>query len=110
MKKIVFILSIILLIATIITCGHFYRKPMIIEAVDDYATAVDADGNIWAFGPDNYEIGDTVSLMLFDNFTSSIYDDVIIDTGIDMSVLVYILCFITVVISLAGFTNEVKRL
>lgn len=51
------------------------------DVADDVVTVEDSTGNIWEFkGADDWEIGDGCSLLMFDNLTDDITDDVIVKT------------------------------
>lgn len=45
---------------------------------DGYITAIDEDGEVWAFYGDNFSNGDKVKLTFFTNCTDTIYDDEIV--------------------------------
>lgn len=61
----------------------FYSKTMAVVELDarvDAVTAVDFSGNEFAwFGIEDWLTGDTASVLLCDNGTPEIYDDIVID-------------------------------
>lgn len=108
MKKVLSVVSVVAIVLLFVFCNHFYTKEMIINDVAEYATAIDNDGEIWAFGPDDLNVGDTVSPILFDNFTSSIYDDVVVNTNVDTTALVFVLTFLSFCFPVLGLVKEAK--
>ena len=55
------------------TCG------VITEVTEETATFEDCKGNLWEFSePEDYEVGDIVSVIMSDSGTETIYDDEII--------------------------------
>ena len=82
LSTIIAILTLILCAITIIGFTRFYPQTVIVSSVnsdDNYISCIDSTGNIWEFGPsEDYEVGDVVSIILFDNFSEPIYDDIIV--------------------------------
>lgn len=62
--------------------NNIYAKTAIIYDFDyenDTVYISDSNGEAWSFtGIEDYQIGDYVSMIMYDNDTSSIYDDIII--------------------------------
>lgn len=61
--------------------GRVYADTMVVVEVDDeWVTCVDYNGNEWAFENEagDWLVGDFASVMMYDNCTDIIYDDVII--------------------------------
>lgn len=84
MKHIAIILAIVCLFGIFAFCADadIYAKTAIVYEIDRDADVViveDATGNLWEFeGVEDYEVGDFVSMVMDDNNTTSIYDDVIV--------------------------------
>ena len=92
MKKLIaIILTAIILTATATACAYedrftmnadnLYPNTAIVVALDGYedlVICVDGAGVEWIFeGVEDWMVGDIVSLLMFDNFTENIRDDVI---------------------------------
>lgn len=84
MKIIAVILTVACLCGVCALCADadIYAKTAIVYEIDrdaDVVVVEDATGNLWEFeGVEDYEIGDFVSMVMDDNDTTSIYDDVIV--------------------------------
>lgn len=61
---------------------HYYATTFKITDLDyktDTIIFSDANGNIWEYeGIEDWELGDTASVLMFDNGTTNIYDDEIV--------------------------------
>lgn len=68
-----------------VTLSHIYpRSGVITEISGDTVTVCDGAGEAWEFtGAEDWEVGDGVSMLMFDNFTNRITDDYIIKTRYD---------------------------
>ena len=90
MKKIVYLCILIICIT-----GSFYTGEMKasenlypistevvgIDATTDTVIVQQPNGNIWEFtGVDDWEVGDTCNMIMNDNGTDNIYDDIIVKT------------------------------
>lgn len=84
MKHIAVILAIVCLFGIFALCANadIYAKTAVVYEIDrdaDVVVVEDATGNLWEFeGVEDYEIGNFVSMVMDDNNTTSIYDDVIV--------------------------------
>lgn len=62
--------------------AHFYAKSAVVTEVNysaDVVTCEDFNGFLWQFeGCEDWLEGDIASMVMFDNGTTSIYDDVIL--------------------------------
>ena len=60
---------------------NLYGKTAMVYELDrtmDIVYVVDCNGEAWTFeGCEDYELGDYVSMIMYDNGTQSIYDDII---------------------------------
>lgn len=93
-----FMITIVILLAIFIGCcmwficmgkpadakpaqAHYYALPVVVCGTDGAADLVaceDNSGNLWEFyGAEGWEIGDNASLLMSDNATQSVYDDII---------------------------------
>lgn len=90
-----FMITIVILLAIFIGCcvwficmgksaneaPHYYALATVVTATDSTEDAViceDSNGNVWAFyGVEDWQAGDNANLLMHDNGTKSIYDDVI---------------------------------
>ena len=78
-KKIIMVLTIIVIIGLMGTTEPTYTREAIVTNVDNLeVTAEDNQGNLWAFIADGYSINDNVTLVMNDNHTIKITDDKII--------------------------------
>lgn len=61
---------------------HLYPlSTTVMEINNDTVNVEDSNGNLWSFnGAEDWEINDTCALIMDDNSTKDIYDDVIIST------------------------------
>lgn len=61
---------------------HLYPlSTTVTEIENDTVTVEDTNGNLWSFdGAEDWEVGDTCALIMDDNSTKDIRDDVIIST------------------------------
>lgn len=62
--------------------GHYpsYATVVDLDVESDIVSAEDNNGFVWDFyGVEDYDIGDGVALVMYDNGTVSIFDDVIVD-------------------------------
>lgn len=61
---------------------NIYAKTAIVYDLDyenDIVYISDSNGNAWSFtGIEDYELGDYVSIIMYDNDTPNIYDDIIV--------------------------------
>ena len=86
MKTIALLLSIIMGTSTSMPIswhfGELYPTTVKIINVDvenDYVDAVDANDNIWSwYGVEDWEVDDLASLIMYDNQTPEIKDDIIV--------------------------------
>lgn len=77
------ILITILAIVAFLIVGHIESHYTTMATVtytnsDGYITAIDEDGEVWAFYGDNFSNGDKVKLTFFTNCTDTIHDDEIV--------------------------------
>ena len=90
MSRIIVVVLVLAFVLIGIACINFreididnlYPKTAKVYAIDrdsDIVTVIDSVGFLWEFyGVEDWEIGDLVSLLMFDNGTESIFDDEII--------------------------------
>lgn len=53
-----------------------YATPASVVSVDGGDTVFEtSDGNLWAAASDGFSVGDSVMLLMYDNGTSSVFDD-----------------------------------
>ena len=84
MKKIVALTAALLiaLLCTLTACAEFYPMTAIVIEIDekyDVVTVVNAAGVYWMFeGVEDWTVGDLVALMMDDNGTTKIFDDMIV--------------------------------
>jgi hypothetical protein len=77
MKKILIVLSVILVLGLICGCESTYtRKVIVLENNNGIVTTVDNRGYIWEY-KGSATIGDRVTLVMYDNHTSKITDDIV---------------------------------
>lgn len=62
--------------------SHYTKRATVIDVINDYVTVEDEQGNIWAFGGDDFHKGDKVKLTMFTNNTAYTYDDEIVKAKI----------------------------
>lgn len=78
-KKIIMVLTVIVIIGFMGTIETTYTRNAIVINVDNLeVTAEDKQGNLWVFIADGYSINDDVTLIMNDNHTTKITDDKII--------------------------------
>ena len=83
MRAIIILLTMWLVNGTI-TLDNLYPLTTVVTEVNEEeqtVTAVDFNGNGWVFEDESGDWfeGDVASLMMFDNMTETIYDDVVVD-------------------------------
>ena len=86
MRKIISILiiyTLIILLYAHTTENFIYNREAVVTDIDniaDIVTAEDLSGNIWAFyGAENLKPGDVITLVMDNNKTGKIEDDIITD-------------------------------
>lgn len=83
MKKAILIITIVILLAvSVITAtAHNYiisAKIVEVNECNNIVLCEDNDGNLWGFyGVGNWQINDSVNLLMDNNNTANIYDDVV---------------------------------
>ena len=78
-KKIIMVLTVIVIIGLMGTIETTYTRNAIVINVDNLEVTVeDKQGNLWVFIADGYSINDDVTLIMNDNHTTKITDDKII--------------------------------
>lgn len=94
-EKVIKFTIIILLLANIVSLyakanqlnNHLYALTTCVVTVDeitDTVTVEDNNGNLWDFfGCEDWAVGDICSMLMDDNGTTEIYDDIIINTRYD---------------------------
>ena len=76
-KKILIVLSIILVLGLMWGCESTYtRQAEVISVKGDIIQAEDKSGNIWEY-KGSARIGDDITLVMHDNHTSKITDDIV---------------------------------
>ena len=76
-KKILIVLSVILVLGFMWGAESTYtRQAEVISVKDDIIQAEDKSGNIWEY-KGSARIGDDITLVMHDNHTSTITDDII---------------------------------
>ena len=73
--------TLVSLLAALITVFGFYPKAGYITEIQNRTITIeDAAGNLWEIerDPEDYEVGDGVSMIMYDNHTDCIYDDAIV--------------------------------
>ena len=58
----------------------YEKEAIVISVIDDEVEAEDASGHIQAFFDDRYNVGDTIILVMNNNNTPDLTDDIIIST------------------------------
>ena len=77
MKKLLVILGIVLVLGLLWGAESGYtRKAVIISSKNNIVTAKDESGNIWHYNGDG-AIGEEIELIMDDNHTSKITDDIV---------------------------------
>ena len=77
MKKLLVVLSIILVLGLLWNTESTYtRKAVVVSAKNNVVTCQDKNGNIWQYNGQAV-VGETVELIMNDNHTSTINDDVV---------------------------------
>lgn len=88
MKKII---SIIFVLTIIIACSvnafaesNIYPMAMVVFKINNKTDTVifkDFNGNLWSYtnGTEDWAVGDLAGIIMYDNNTEIIYDDIIID-------------------------------
>lgn len=73
----------LVLLSLVFSIGGYYPSYATVVDLDvesDIVSAEDNNGFVWDFyGVEDYDIGDGVALVMYDNGTVSIFDDVIVD-------------------------------
>ena len=59
--------------------GSYERQAIVVESKDNKTVFEDKTGNLWSYGFCDIDEGKTVTLLMSDNGTKSIYDDAILD-------------------------------
>lgn len=81
--KIRYVVLMVLLMLIVGVVGHsethYNREGVVVEVNGDIITVEDFTGNLWDFIGDSYSVNDMVNMTMFNNGTSSIYDDSIIE-------------------------------
>lgn len=71
--------AVVLLLFGLGSLGSRYeRQATVVHVWGDEVEAEDEQGNVWAFYAEGYERGQQVTLVMTDNETIGIYDDVIV--------------------------------
>lgn len=84
MKAILSVLAVLAVVAGFGYVGHmehsYTRKRCEVVAIEGNEVVVlDEAGHEWSFIGEGYKLGEVVTLEMFDNCTSSIYDDEVIE-------------------------------
>ena len=104
-KNIIALVALILVFALVFAFGsgmllkrqldHYYPKAMVVYNIDkenDVVVLKDFNGNTWEFeGVEDWAVNDLCTCLMYDNKTSSIYDDEIVSTRYDGQVLGWII-------------------
>lgn len=82
MKKTVIALVLLLVILASTACAELYPMTTVVSKLDtelDLVYCTDFNGMIWVFeGIEDWEVGDIASMIMADNRTEQIIDDMII--------------------------------
>lgn len=82
MNKAKLLLAAVGIMSTMVSTAHIYPLYSVVTEVDkenDIVTVTDFNGNDWQFsGCEDWECGNIASLIMHDNGTPDIYDDIII--------------------------------
>jgi hypothetical protein len=77
MKKVLIALSIVLVLGLMWTIESTYtRKVVVLENNNGIVTTVDNRGHIWEY-KGSATVGDNITLIMHDNHTSTIKDDIV---------------------------------
>ena len=84
--------AILVVLATLFLCGFatkdcvnakelYLRRTTVVALTEDVVTVEDAQGNLWEFlGVEDWHTGDHCELLMSDNGTEKIQDDIIVRT------------------------------
>lgn len=58
---------------------YYSKSGRVLQISGNLVTVVDGSHHLWLFfGAEDYDVGDLVSLLMYDNLTPSIFDDTIV--------------------------------
>lgn len=75
-----------LLVLTIILLGigfigyietHYTRDVVVVEVQGQEVTVEDKQGNFWSFKGTDYKVDQEITVVMYDNHTGTMYDDII---------------------------------
>lgn len=73
------LLIILLTIGLLNGCEAHYTRDVVVVDTECIKTVVkDEQGNLWVFNSSDYNVGDRLTLVMYDNHTTKITDDEII--------------------------------
>ena len=77
-KRIIIVLTIIMMLGVLGHYEHQYtRDVVVVEIQGQEVTVEDKQGHFWCFNGTDYTIDQEITVVMYDNHTSTIYDDII---------------------------------
>jgi hypothetical protein len=79
MIKRLLILIVILLFISFIGYAetHYTRAVVVVDIQGQEVTVEDKQGNLWSFNGTDYKVDQEITVVMYDNHTGTMYDDVI---------------------------------
>ena len=77
-KRVLALTAVLLFIGLVgYTEAHYTRDVVVVEVQDQEVTVEDKQGNLWCFNGTDYTVDQKITVVMCDNYTSTIYDDII---------------------------------
>ena len=84
MKKTAIAITLLLVVLASTACAELYPMTAVVTKLDrelDLVYCTEFNGMIWAFeGVEDWDVGDIVSMIMADNGTEQVIDDIIVQT------------------------------
>ena len=77
-KRIMIVLTVIMMLGVLGHYEHQYtRDVVVVDIQGQEVTVEDKQGNLWCFNGTDYTVDQKITVVMCDNYTSTIYDDII---------------------------------
>ena len=77
-KRIMIVLTAIMMLGVLGHYEHQYtRDVVVVDIQGQEVTVEDKQGNLWCFNGTDYTVDQKITVVMCDNYTSTIYDDII---------------------------------
>lgn len=80
MKKIVIVITaIIVFFCTCWCCTHYHKDAVVTSVIGNTITCEDVSGNNWKFFGEGYKVNDVITLTIYNHTTDTINDDEVVN-------------------------------